>query len=201
MVHWSMGNDSRVADEVYIKRGCLVLEDFLFFSLYSFSCIAKQVRLWSSLDACPVLIPSIRTSKRLVLITILHYCYQYHLCPTPPVTLERVFYHVPNIECTVNIVWPHVLILLGTTEKLLIVIFQFAICVATILWNYMCLHPSNSCKYCNEPCSVTCWVYLGPNHRWFHVSNNCVDQLPRPTGLDIRQYPHRSPEWNVRVRQ
>jgi len=45
MVHRSMRDDSRVADEVYIKRGCLVLEDFLFFSLYSFSCIAKQVRL------------------------------------------------------------------------------------------------------------------------------------------------------------
>jgi len=45
MVHRSMGDDSRVADEVYIKRGCLVLEDFLLFSLYSFSCIPKQVRL------------------------------------------------------------------------------------------------------------------------------------------------------------
>jgi len=45
MVHWGMRNDSRVVDEVYIKRACLVLEDFLFFSLYSFSCIAKQVRL------------------------------------------------------------------------------------------------------------------------------------------------------------
>jgi len=37
MVHRSMRNDLRVADEVYIKRGCYVLEDFLFFSLYSFS--------------------------------------------------------------------------------------------------------------------------------------------------------------------
>jgi len=45
MVHWSMENESRAADEVYIKRGCLVLEDFLFLSLYSFSCIAKQARL------------------------------------------------------------------------------------------------------------------------------------------------------------
>jgi hypothetical protein len=43
MVHQSMRNDSRVADELYIKRVLLVLEDFLFFSLYSFSCIAKQV--------------------------------------------------------------------------------------------------------------------------------------------------------------
>jgi len=43
MVHRSMRNDLTVADEVYIKRGCLVLEDFLFFSFHSFSCIAKQV--------------------------------------------------------------------------------------------------------------------------------------------------------------
>jgi len=56
MVHRSMRNGSRVADELYIKRGLMVLEDFLFFSLYSFSCIAKQVttlkqlRLLSCLD-------------------------------------------------------------------------------------------------------------------------------------------------------
>jgi len=43
MVHQIMGNHSKVADKLYIKRVVLVLEDFLFFSLYSFSCIAKQV--------------------------------------------------------------------------------------------------------------------------------------------------------------
>jgi hypothetical protein len=43
MVHWSMGNDSRVADKLYIKRVMLALENFDFFSLYTFSCIAKQV--------------------------------------------------------------------------------------------------------------------------------------------------------------
>jgi hypothetical protein len=43
VVHRSMRNDSRVADGLYIKRVLLALEDFLFFSLYSFSCIAKQV--------------------------------------------------------------------------------------------------------------------------------------------------------------
>jgi hypothetical protein len=43
MVHWSMRYGSKVADKLYIKRVLLVLEDFLFFSLYSFSCIAKQV--------------------------------------------------------------------------------------------------------------------------------------------------------------
>jgi len=29
MVHWSMRNGSRVADQLYIKRVLLVLEDFL----------------------------------------------------------------------------------------------------------------------------------------------------------------------------
>ena len=43
MVHQSIRNRSRAADELYIKRVLLALEDFLFFSLYSFSCIAKQV--------------------------------------------------------------------------------------------------------------------------------------------------------------
>jgi len=43
MVHRSMRNGLRVADGLYIKRVLLALEDFLFFSLYSFSCIAKQV--------------------------------------------------------------------------------------------------------------------------------------------------------------
>jgi len=57
MVHRSMRNDSRVADELYIKRVLMVLEVFLFFSLYSFSCIAKQAttlkqfRLLSCLDS------------------------------------------------------------------------------------------------------------------------------------------------------
>jgi len=42
MVHRSMRNDSRVSDELYRKRGCFVLEDFHFLSLYIFSEIAKQ---------------------------------------------------------------------------------------------------------------------------------------------------------------
>jgi len=43
MVYRSMRNDLRVAEEVYLKRGLLELEDFLFFYLYSFSYIAEQV--------------------------------------------------------------------------------------------------------------------------------------------------------------
>jgi hypothetical protein len=57
MVHWSMRNGSSVADELYIKNVLLVLEDFLFFSLYWLSCIAQhvttlqQLRLLSCLDS------------------------------------------------------------------------------------------------------------------------------------------------------
>jgi hypothetical protein len=25
----------------------------------------------------------------------------------------------------------------------------------------VCLHSSNGCRYCHEPCSSSCWVYLG----------------------------------------
>jgi len=50
MVHPTMGNDSRVADELYLNRGCLALEDFRFCCLYWFSWIAEQVttlkQLW-----------------------------------------------------------------------------------------------------------------------------------------------------------
>jgi hypothetical protein len=42
MVHQSLRTDLRVADELYITRVSLALEDFLFFSIYSFFCIAKQ---------------------------------------------------------------------------------------------------------------------------------------------------------------
>ena len=43
MVHRSIQNDSRVADELCIQRVLLALEDCPFFSLYSLCCIAKQV--------------------------------------------------------------------------------------------------------------------------------------------------------------
>jgi len=49
MVHQSMRNDSRVADQLYLETVLLVLEDFLFFSLYSFGCIARQVTTWKQL--------------------------------------------------------------------------------------------------------------------------------------------------------
>jgi len=71
-----MRNGSRVADELYIKRVLMVLEDFLFFSLYSFSCIASNSTILKKhSDSCP----SIRTSSSVPQ-------HPYHLRPTPPVT-------------------------------------------------------------------------------------------------------------------
>jgi hypothetical protein len=59
MVHQSMGNGSRVANELYIKRVLLALEVFLFFSLYSFSCIAKQVTTLKQLRLLSCLVLSL----------------------------------------------------------------------------------------------------------------------------------------------
>jgi hypothetical protein len=41
MVYRSLKNGSRMTDELLIQRVLLVLEDVLFFPLYSFSCTAK----------------------------------------------------------------------------------------------------------------------------------------------------------------
>jgi len=79
MVHRSMRNGSRVTDELYIKRVLMALEDFLFFSLYSFSCIASNS---TTLKDILILVPSIRTSSSVPQ-------HPYHLRPTPPVTFKR----------------------------------------------------------------------------------------------------------------
>jgi hypothetical protein len=104
MVHRRMTNDSKVADQLYIQRVLLVSEDFLFFSHYSLCCIAKQVTTSKQLQlmSCPDILDM--NFEGLAMITILHYCYQYHLPPTTPITLERVHYNIPDTECTVSIV-------------------------------------------------------------------------------------------------
>jgi len=81
-----MRNGSKVANGLYIKRVLLALEDFLFFSLYSFSCIAKQVTTLKQLRLLPPLEFLETNFERLVCFPISHMCYQYHLHPTPPVT-------------------------------------------------------------------------------------------------------------------
>jgi hypothetical protein len=55
MVHQCKRNGLRVADELYIKRGLLGLEDSLLFWLYRFSSIAKQVTTLEQLQlvSCP----------------------------------------------------------------------------------------------------------------------------------------------------
>ena len=111
-----------------IERGCLVLGDLLLFSPYSLPFIAKQAKRWISSDSCHVLTISMHSSKHLVLITIPQHSYQYHPCPTWPVTLERVPFDVANIECTVNTVWLPVLILHGISVKSPTVISRFVNC-------------------------------------------------------------------------
>jgi len=56
-----------VADELYMKRVSMVLEDFLFFSLYSFSCItSNSTTLERYSDSCS----SIRTSSSVLQTSI-----------------------------------------------------------------------------------------------------------------------------------
>ena len=54
MVHWSMGDGSRVVRRIVYKESVLALEDFLFFSLYSFSCIASNS---TTLENILILVP------------------------------------------------------------------------------------------------------------------------------------------------
>jgi len=91
MVHRSMRNGSKLADGLYIKRALLAVEDFLFFSLYSFSCIAKQVttlkqlRLLSCLDFLETNLEPLSSFWYHISVTI-------SLRSTPPVTLSHTFW-------------------------------------------------------------------------------------------------------------
>jgi len=86
-----MEDGSSMADEVYIQRGCLVLEDFLFFSLYSFSCIASNsTTLGILFDSCLCLVLSIRISSSVLQ-------HPHHALMTLPVTLEPVSPHIHQI--------------------------------------------------------------------------------------------------------
>jgi hypothetical protein len=81
MVHQSIGDHSRVADEFCIKRVLLTLKDFLFFCLYSFSCIANQLTTLKQLRllSCFMLISSVRISSTWPRVR--QYCYS--ISPTP----------------------------------------------------------------------------------------------------------------------
>jgi hypothetical protein len=79
MLRQYISHDSRVADELYINRMLLALEDFLFFSLHSFTCIAKQfttlkqLQLLSCLDFLDMnfecIVPCLRYHIRVTNIT------------------------------------------------------------------------------------------------------------------------------------
>lgn len=78
MVYWSMGNDLRGADKLYIKRGSLVLDDFFFFSLYSFSCIEKQ-----RMNLVLVMPCFLETNVECFVLSLMsQYCIHYHLLLT-----------------------------------------------------------------------------------------------------------------------
>ena len=108
MVHWNMENGSRVGDKLYIKRCCLLLEDFLFFSLYSWSGIAKQVTTLKQVQL--LFLPASRETniEPVALFSVITFCYQSHIHTTPPITLEWVplywtwygMYVDPSTGCT-----------------------------------------------------------------------------------------------------
>jgi len=50
----------------------------------------------------------------------------------------------------------------GTTVKIAVVTSQFATYVDATLRLWMCLHPSNGCRNCPEPCTDSGWVCFGP---------------------------------------
>ena len=100
MVHRSMRDGSRVTDELYIKRVLMVLEDFLFFSLYSFACIAKQattlkqLRLLSCLDFLET------NLERLALFSDITFVLPISPTPDPARCTRTSPYNiVPDIEC------------------------------------------------------------------------------------------------------
>jgi len=84
MVYWNMRNDLKVVYELYIKRGCLVLENFLFFLsllilLYSkASMTLKQLQILSCSDFLK------QTSSTFVMNMISHYLLP--LLPAPDST-------------------------------------------------------------------------------------------------------------------
>jgi len=81
-----MRNGSRVADEMYKTRALLALEDFLS-SLFTRSLVYQsKLQHWNSSDSCLGLVPLKRRSSLWSCFPISHYCYQYHLRPTAPVT-------------------------------------------------------------------------------------------------------------------
>jgi len=120
MVHRSIRIDSRVVDKFYIKRGWLVLENLLFFSLYRLCFIAyqdtslKQLKLLSCLDS------SKQSSSTFWFASDLKFSSQISQKPDPTCYTRAEFhYTVTDVECAyiplhgVSIVSNHVLFPVG----------------------------------------------------------------------------------------
>jgi len=179
----------------YIKRGCLVLEGFIFFSLYWFSCIASNsTTLKTFLTFVSVLAP--RYTLRVQPSNI------HIICPRPhPLHYNESPINAPDSGYIVNIASLLASTCVGTSLKKLTVIFRSAGSAAMNYDIYMCLHPANRWRYCPQPCSPSCWVDLAPDRYWMHICDDCVDIRRQLTGFDIRTDHHRSPYSNAKVRQ
>jgi len=115
------------------------------------------------------LILSKRTSNILSCFLTSHLCYQYHLRPTPPVTLERVFINiVPDIECAcipqggVSIVPNLALFLVGFISHQIIVGYTFATSASTT---------------CNDlPDSISTNILTDPHIRMHKYHSKCTSR-------------------------
>jgi hypothetical protein len=101
MVYRSMRNGSRSGRRIIYKESVVGIEGFLFlFSLLVLLYSKASYDFETASTSCLVLIPSKRTSILLSCFPISHSSYQYHLRPTPPVTLQWTPYcynsHVVN---------------------------------------------------------------------------------------------------------
>jgi len=99
IVHRSMRDDSRVEDEVYIKRVLLALECFLFFSLYSFSCKAKQVTTLNQLRVLSCLDSSTCTSSALFCFDITLFVTNITYARSRPLHSNESYNLVPDNQC------------------------------------------------------------------------------------------------------
>ena len=80
--------DLVVTDELYVQSCCFLWEDILFFSLYSFSCIAKQHTTLNHFRILSCVTFLDMNFRSICPVPALHHCDQYHLHPTPPITLS-----------------------------------------------------------------------------------------------------------------
>jgi len=92
MIHWSVRNDWRVADELYIQRRCWQWRISIS-SLCSCSLYSKASYDFETAATCVVFWLPRNKSGALLSWSLYHIiCYQYHQPPTLSVRLEQVWY-------------------------------------------------------------------------------------------------------------